>query len=517
MEHDSTAEEVSTEVNVIVGDDTDVSDPYTHLSFDDENAPRLRPNTGGHAAVAVASSGPQQALHVVGGYSRRRKEEAAAEAEAFAEAQRLEDEKCYNLCVYILLPLFGTLSLVGALYLGLSSGTVYPNRLVQARLHHQRESVRAVDVLLPTWIKTVDKDVQGASSGALLPSDSYMLAIKRAIDMYHHADGYQEFTKANILPKSIDTRIRIVAADDVQGGGGSGGQNAQVEAPPAELKRDVGFDAATLRCFAHVLLRSYRIKFQDYRLTDDIAAIVPPQHPQRLDHYALHALIPSSESLKAGDDDTARHHPPHATPLEHVPLENRAEEAASAVELPANVEPQFLVVLGNMPLDECCISIASVGNVLKAVEYYLHNSADTFLVLTGGPTVGHVSEAVMMGLVALSRGVPRSRILLEPRARSTRENSIYSARVVKRWFTQHHRPVPKNLYTTLVSKPSHLEWALPIFKSQDEFTTIKPLVAMTTDDAVISEMRSYLSHVDPSSARVRARLNKLEQGISGVD
>jgi len=182
---------------------------------------------------------------------------------------------------------------------------------------------------------------------------------------------------------------------------------------------------------------------------------------------------------------------------------------STAVVQPAKGSPSkrvALIVLGNAPLDASTPTVDLIKRVLKAVEYAQANP-QSILVLTGGRTAGPVSEARMMAIIALSRGITRDRIFLEEEARGTSAN----AKLTKGIIASH--PVDEIL---IVSKQSHLEWAMHIFQQEGEpFTHAKPLPCEVTNQEIIQQMQEYLRVND--NDRVRYRMQELMQGHSGVD
>jgi len=78
-----------------------------------------------------------------------------------------------------------------------------------------------------------------------------------------------------------------------------------------------------------------------------------------------------------------------------------------------------------------------------------------FLVLTGGPVMDPVPEAMVMARVATAAGVPRSALLLDPDARSTAGNAAGIARIARERGWRR---------VILVSDPWHLPRARALFR-----------------------------------------------------
>jgi len=78
-----------------------------------------------------------------------------------------------------------------------------------------------------------------------------------------------------------------------------------------------------------------------------------------------------------------------------------------------------------------------------------------FLVLTGGPVMDPVPEAVVMARIAAAADVPGSAVLLDPDARSTAGNAAGVARIARERGWRR---------VTLVSDPWHLPRARALFR-----------------------------------------------------
>ncbi len=194
--------------------------------------------------------------------------------------------------------------------------------------------------------------------------------------------------------------------------------------------------------------------------------------------------------------------------LEMLPIELARLPAVplNAAALPAPRKPGIAIVVpGNEPLDDSTPTIDMARRVLRAVDY-MRKKPVSVLVLSGGATSGAVSEAKMMGLIALSRGVPPDRMVLEERARSTKENAVYAGRILKQ----------RGIATAIiVSKKEHLDWAMPIFRKYEPFKNARSLESPVSREQIIAQMRDYLEHHD--SKRVRQRLDQLLKGVKGID
>jgi uncharacterized SAM-binding protein YcdF (DUF218 family) len=165
-----------------------------------------------------------------------------------------------------------------------------------------------------------------------------------------------------------------------------------------------------------------------------------------------------------------------------------------------------LVVLGNEPLDDSTPTVDTIARVEKAVQY-LNRYPESVLIFTGGPTAGTNTEARMMVDLALNLGVATNAIILEEAARSTRENALFTAKLVRRLSPQR---------ILIVSKGDHLEWALPIFRKEEAFKAAESLACEVSAADSIAQMEAYMGQ-HPDNRRVRERLQALKSGRKGTD
>jgi uncharacterized SAM-binding protein YcdF (DUF218 family) len=87
-----------------------------------------------------------------------------------------------------------------------------------------------------------------------------------------------------------------------------------------------------------------------------------------------------------------------------------------------------IVVLGCRLLPDGTLSSAGRRRVQRGLEAYAAGVAPVVIV-TGGPRWGGVREADAMREALLAAEVPEGHVIAEPRARSTRENAYYTARL----------------------------------------------------------------------------------------
>ncbi|MHC4662217.1 MAG: YdcF family protein [Planctomycetota bacterium] len=189
---------------------------------------------------------------------------------------------------------------------------------------------------------------------------------------------------------------------------------------------------------------------------------------------------------------------------QRISLTEMKPEPLSALPAPEKVK-NVAIVLGNEPLDGSTPTVDHIKRTLKAVEFFKNNPG-SFLVFTGGPTAGGISEAGMMALIALSRGVPRAGFRLEEKARTTGENARLSAKIIAAMK-------PENVY--IISKADHLDWAMPIFHKVPGFKNAKRLPCKVSRAGIISQMEEFLKVT--GSRRVLERLKNLRAGRQGTD
>ena len=180
----------------------------------------------------------------------------------------------------------------------------------------------------------------------------------------------------------------------------------------------------------------------------------------------------------------------------------RAEQSQPAI---TSSYDTVLVVLGNEPLDDQTPTVDMVERVKGAVAFH-NEHPNSLLVFTGGKTAGSISEARMMVDLAVAQGISTNSFLLEEKSRTTEENAEFVSELL-------HTVNVDRLF--IVSKTSHLEWAMPIFKKYDFFANAEPLSCNVSREASIAQMEAYLKHND--SRRVRQRLQWLKEQVRGTD
>ena len=163
-------------------------------------------------------------------------------------------------------------------------------------------------------------------------------------------------------------------------------------------------------------------------------------------------------------------------------------------------EVRVAVVLGNAPAATDEPTSAQTARCLRAYELYKSGAASKLLV-TGGFTRDHISEARMMKIALVTFGVPPDDVLEDQFAASTVENGLFAARMFE------ERGWPKT--GLLVSQPYHLPRAGGIF-SKDGFAlkdaasadaaspeAILPLLDMKADEVVKAELTDLVVVYEP--------------------
>lgn len=93
--------------------------------------------------------------------------------------------------------------------------------------------------------------------------------------------------------------------------------------------------------------------------------------------------------------------------------------------------PDAVVVLGASVLTPGVPSQALTRRIEHGVAVYFQRGA-RYLIVSGGVVTAPPAEAVLMRQIALDRGVPEERIIVEDMARNTFENAVYSGLIMRR-------------------------------------------------------------------------------------
>ncbi len=150
-----------------------------------------------------------------------------------------------------------------------------------------------------------------------------------------------------------------------------------------------------------------------------------------------------------------------------------------------------LIVLGFPADDEGNPSPEQLARVTEGVREYERGVAPR-LILTGGAAHNHFVEAQVMARVAEAQGIPRSAILIEPRAMDTIQNACYSERIMQEhgWHS-----------AEVVSNRSHLPRAalifgrLPLEWRMHAEVPLAPESASTTDIFTAAEILKTMRYL----------------------
>ncbi len=122
----------------------------------------------------------------------------------------------------------------------------------------------------------------------------------------------------------------------------------------------------------------------------------------------------------------------------------------------ASETPRPGIVLGEYPAGARTPTAQQNARCMKAFRLYRRGVINR-IVVTGGYTRDHISEARMMKITLVAFGVPQERIIEEPRAGTTVENAKFASMLFDRLGWE------KKAF--IISQSYHLMRAKPIFRS----------------------------------------------------
>jgi uncharacterized SAM-binding protein YcdF (DUF218 family) len=93
----------------------------------------------------------------------------------------------------------------------------------------------------------------------------------------------------------------------------------------------------------------------------------------------------------------------------------------------------ILIVLANDAEPGDIIGQGSYWRCFYAILAWREGHYRSVVVSGGGAGQGHASMAAVMGRFLASNGIPEDRIFLEERSNSTRENALFTARMIGGW------------------------------------------------------------------------------------
>ncbi len=161
---------------------------------------------------------------------------------------------------------------------------------------------------------------------------------------------------------------------------------------------------------------------------------------------------------------------------------------------------EVIIVLGDRPLDRTTPTVSMVYRVLKGVELS-KKFPRAILIMSGGPSTGDIPEAEMMALIAWSRGVNPSRIILEEKSRNTERNAEFTANIIR----------SKNIGKKyIITDQLNLDRAIGIFKNYFvEFADVQGVDCNVSPKLMAEQMDRYLSVNDDEI--VRGRLGNIRK------
>lgn len=98
----------------------------------------------------------------------------------------------------------------------------------------------------------------------------------------------------------------------------------------------------------------------------------------------------------------------------------------------------------------------AIGRLQKTLEAY-KNQKDSYIIVSGGNSINHITEAKAMKLWLLKNNIPQHKIIEESSSKDTVENAIYSMKIVKKKFNS----------ITLITSDTHMKRAYSLFKELD--------------------------------------------------
>ncbi len=168
----------------------------------------------------------------------------------------------------------------------------------------------------------------------------------------------------------------------------------------------------------------------------------------------------------------------------------------------------IIVVLGDRPLGRTTPTVNMAYRVLKGVELY-RKYPGSILIMSGGTTAGDISEAEMMGLIAWSRGVDPSRILLEYKSRNTEQNAEFTANIVR----------SKNIGRKfVVTDQLRIERAVRIFRNYfREFKDVQGVDCGIPIKSIAGQDASAYGKIISNTGKIRDTEFPVRNSISGKE
>jgi uncharacterized SAM-binding protein YcdF (DUF218 family) len=90
-----------------------------------------------------------------------------------------------------------------------------------------------------------------------------------------------------------------------------------------------------------------------------------------------------------------------------------------------------IIVLGSPSKENCTPHIIMQKRVDKAIELFNKGIAST-IIFTGSSVQNSCSDADVMAIYAMSKGIPKNSIIIENKAQNTYQNAYYSLKIIKK-------------------------------------------------------------------------------------
>lgn len=111
----------------------------------------------------------------------------------------------------------------------------------------------------------------------------------------------------------------------------------------------------------------------------------------------------------------------------------------------------------------------AIGRLKKTLEAY-KNQKNSYIIVSGGNSTNHITEAKAMKLWLLKNNIPQHKIIEESSSKDTVENAIYSMKIVKKKFNS----------ITLITSDTHMKRAYILFKELDYHNKIFSTITFHT-------------------------------------
>lgn len=117
----------------------------------------------------------------------------------------------------------------------------------------------------------------------------------------------------------------------------------------------------------------------------------------------------------------------------------------------------------------------AIGRLQKTLEAY-KNQKNSYIIVSGGNSINHITEAKAMKLWLLKNNIPQHKIIEESSSKDTVENAIYSMKIVKKKFNS----------ITLITSDTHMKRAYILFKELDYHNKLFSTITFHTKKTMIT-------------------------------